>query len=136
MPFSGSSVYYRLISSANKIALGLWPVEDHAGAQGADDDDDDDDAPEGEEVDLERQIAQELASIQKPRKEQRFGTSLVRLFAPYRSHARRTTSKLFDEYALRSVVPQDAPGHPDELMSITQWSTFRASRPWTPCSSF
>ena len=61
-------------------------MEDRAGARGADKDHDDD-RPEDEEVDLERQIAQELASIQKPRKEQRFGTSLVRLFAPHRSHA-------------------------------------------------
>lgn len=44
-------------------------VEADGGESHADSDDDDGEA----EVDLEKQIAKELASIKRPRKEQRFG---------------------------------------------------------------
>jgi len=58
------------------LACELWPGSD---AVQADDDEGHADSDDGEvEEDLEKQIAKELASIKRPRKEQRFDQHAVR----------------------------------------------------------
>jgi len=62
-----------------EIASELWPVTAAAEAIDEESHGDSDDAAIDVEEDLEKQIAKELATIKRPRKEQRFGMSLTHL---------------------------------------------------------
>ena len=84
-----------------QLASELWPVSAAAAVEG-DDDESHADSDVGEvEEDLEKQIAKELASIKRPRKEQMFGM----LHPQHRPHDSsrmgQSISELPDQHAVR-----------------------------------
>ena len=61
-------------SDVEQLSEEMWPAGHGAGADAKSDDDDEDEDEDG--GDIEKQIAKEMTSMKRPRKEQRFGMSL------------------------------------------------------------